>query len=246
MPEEPSLGEQNYREFARRYAEIAKTKPHNAYYDRPNTLSLLPQDLRHQQVLDAGCGPGIYAEELLKRGADVVAFDVTPEFVEITRERVSERATVLQADLSQPLHFAEDSSFDLVLCPLVLDYIEDWAAVFREFARVLKPGGLLVFSNGHPMGDWQYLKRRLPEIAQSYFETQRFTTTWGGFGDPAPEITSYRRPLAAMLNPLIEAGFCLDHVLEPVPTPDYEREDPQGYAELLREPGFICIRARKA
>ncbi len=244
MPEEKPLGEQNYEQFARRYAEIAATKPHNAYYDRPNTLSLLP-DVNGLRVLDAGCGPGFYTEALLEGGAEVVAFDVTPEFVQITRERVGDRATVLQADLSQPLHFAADASFDVVLCPLVLDYLEDWGAVFREFRRVLKSGGVLIFSAGHPMGDWQWLKRKQPEVALSYFRTHQFTMTWGGFGEPAPRITSYRRPLAAMLNPLLESGLLLDHVLEPLPTSDYQQHDPEGYETLMREPGFICIRARK-
>ncbi len=198
-----------------------------------------------RRVLDAGCGPGIYAEVLLERGADVVAFDVTPEFVEITRGRVGDRAAVLRADLSQPLDFAQDDSFDGVLCPLVLDYIEDWGAVFREFYRVLQPGGFVVFSAGHPMADWNLLRERQPENARSYFETQQFTMEWGGFGDPPPTITSFRRPLAAMLNPLTGAGLLLDQVLEPLPTPEYQQAHPEGYAELLREPGFICIRARK-
>ena len=49
------------------YARLIDTKPHNAYYERPATLALLP-DVNGMHVLDAGCGPGIYAEELLKRG----------------------------------------------------------------------------------------------------------------------------------------------------------------------------------
>ncbi|MBZ0289063.1 MAG: methyltransferase domain-containing protein, partial [Anaerolineae bacterium] len=78
MTDSKSLGEQNYAPFAHRYAQYAETKPHNAYYDRPATLSLLP-DVAGKRVLDAGCGPGIYAEWLVDHGAQVVAFDVTPD-----------------------------------------------------------------------------------------------------------------------------------------------------------------------
>lgn len=239
-----SLGEQNYEQFAKRYAEMAVDKPHNAYYDRPNTLSLLPV-ISGKRILDAGCGPGIYAEELLNRGAEVVAFDVTPDFVDITKARVGDSATVLQADLTEPLDFAEDASFDGVLCPLVLDYIEDWGIVFSEFFRVLKQGGFLVFSAGHPLGDWLWIKEKQPENARSYFETALFTTAWTGFGEPYPVITSYRRPLAAMINPLIAAGFVLDHILEAQPTKDYEAVNPTGYKQMMTEPGFIMIRAKK-
>jgi SAM-dependent methyltransferase len=233
-----SLGEENYEQFARRYAERAATKPHNAYYDRPNTLSLLP-DVNGLSVLDAGCGPGIYAAWLVDHGARVVAFDVTPDFVDITRERVGERATVLRADLTQPLDFAVDASFDIVLCPLVLDYIEDWRPVFDEFYRVLKVGGVLVFSAGHPFGDWLYF----PDT--NYFDTALVSAEWGGFGQPRPLIKGYRRPLAAALNPLLDAGFRLDHLHEPLPTEEFRQADPADYEKLMRQPGFLCVRAVK-
>ncbi|MCI0713222.1 MAG: class I SAM-dependent methyltransferase, partial [Chloroflexi bacterium] len=123
------LGEQNYEQFADRYAAAVNTKPHNAYYERPNTLSLLP-DVTGLRVFDAGCGPGDYARWLLEHGAAFVqAVDVTPRFVDITLEKVAgfiDRVDVRRADLAQPLDFAADNSFDVVLCPLVLDYIRDW------------------------------------------------------------------------------------------------------------------------
>jgi len=50
-----------YETLAERYAVLVDTKPENAYYERPATLSLL-RDMRGKRVLDAGCGPGSYAE----------------------------------------------------------------------------------------------------------------------------------------------------------------------------------------
>lgn len=241
---EKTLGEQNYEAFARRYAEYALNKPYNAYYDRPAVLSQLP-DLQGKRVLDAGCGPGIYAELLLERGADLVAFDVTPEFVKITQEKVGDRATVVHGNLLEPLDFAADAEFDVVVCPLVLDYIEDWEPTFREFQRVLKTGGVLVFSAGHPQADWEWVKRRQPDRDWHYFDVEQFSMEWGGFGDPKPLITSYRRPLGAMVNPLIAAGLTLDHVLENQPTEAFKVERPERYEKLIREPGFITIRAIK-
>src|SRR5574341_364423 len=148
-----SVGERNFEQFARRYALAVETKPHNAYYERPATLSLLP-DVAGKTVLDAGCGPGIYSQWLVDQVAQVVAVDVTPEFVEITRERLGGRARVLRANLEQRLNFADDSSFDIFVCALVLDHIRDWAPTFAEFYRILKPGGIFTFSAGHPVGDW--------------------------------------------------------------------------------------------
>src|SRR6516225_6970499 len=73
MPDPPDfLGARNYSGFADRYSAAVPTKPHNALYERPAMLSLLP-DVRGRRVLDAGCGPGLYAEWLAQQGASVVA-----------------------------------------------------------------------------------------------------------------------------------------------------------------------------
>ncbi len=240
---EPALGRRNYEQFARRYAEAVPTKPHNAYYDRPAVLALLPE-LRGKRVLDAGCGPGIYAEELVNRGASVVAVDVTPEFVAMTRGRLGERATVLEADLEQPLDFARDAEFDVVVCPLVLDYIEDWQPTLGEFHRILKPGGVFAFSQGHPWNDWQLASAR-GLVSGTYFDTERYTMEWHGFGEPYPRITAFRRPLEAMINPVIDAGFQIERIVEPRPTEEFRAVDPERYERLMREPGFIGVRAVK-
>lgn len=233
-----SLGERNYDDFAERYAAISKHKPHNAYLDRPAVLAALP-DVDGKHVLDAGCGPGFYAEALLERGASVVAFDVTPTFVEITRRRVGERANVLQADMTEPLTFAEGATFDVVVAPLVLDYIEDWQPTFAEFYRVLKPGGVFVFSVGNPVADWRFSPNG------QYYAVEVFDLPWAGFGEPTPVIRSYRRPLHAVIDPLLASGFRLDALQEPRPAPELAEIDPEEYNAMHRKPYFLLIRAVK-
>ena len=57
---------------------------------RETLLSWLPEDLHGQRILDAGCGTGALAVEAARRGADVVAIDLSPKLVEIARQRVPE------------------------------------------------------------------------------------------------------------------------------------------------------------
>ncbi len=237
MTDEP-LGRRNYEQFAERYAALAPTKPHNAFYERPATQSLLP-DVNGKRVLDAGCGPGIWAEWLADRGARVVAADVTPAFVDLTRRRLGDRAEVFLADLTQPLPFADDETFDLVLCALVLDYLEHWGGAFAEFYRVLRPGGSLVFSCAHPALDFKTFPQG------NYFDVEPLEMEWHGFGEPFPRIKWYRRPLGAVVNPLLQAGFTLERLLEARPTEEFRQADPEGYEKLMREPGFLCARGRK-
>ena len=226
-----------YERLADVYAARVDTKPHNAYYERPATLSLLP-DVEGKHVLDAGCGPGVYTEWLVNHGATVVALDVSPRMVHLARSRLAGRAEVLRADLGEPLGFLQDESFDLVLSALALDYVEDWSRTFGEFHRILRQCGLLVYSGGHPMGDYML------HSSGNYFDVELLDLEWTGFGTPI-RVPSYRRPLSAMLNPLIEAGFALERVLEPIPTERFKEAAPAHYEELSRQPGFLCIRAAK-
>jgi SAM-dependent methyltransferase len=236
-----NLGEINYTPFASRYADRIRSKPHNAYYERPATLSLLP-DVKDLKVLDAGCGSGINTVWLLEHGASVIAVDATPDFVKMTEEQVGGKGEVLQWDIQEPLSFANDATFDLVLCSLVLDYIKDWLPVFQEFQRLLKSGGALVFSCGNPASDFYH---EWPQ--DDYFEVTLHEKEWEGFGKPYPLIRSYRRPLQAVLNPLIQAGFLLDRVLEPQPSQDFpvNAANKEIYEDLMRHPCFLHIRARK-
>lgn len=55
---------------------------------RATLLSWLPDDLRGRRVLDAGCGTGALAAEAARRGADVVAIDLSPKLVELAIERM--------------------------------------------------------------------------------------------------------------------------------------------------------------
>ena len=223
----------SYEGLAGKYAETVDTRPWNAYYERPAVISLLPS-LLNARVLDAGCGSGWYAEYLLSRGATVISFDVNAEFVTLTRTRVGERAHVLQADLAAPLDFAGDGEFDVVVCPLVMHYLKDWQPVFREFRRILKPHGVLVFSTHHPFMDWKLFDK------EDYFAVDLLEDEWDGW-----KVRFYRRPLTAISRDLDSAGFYIERLLEPQPTEDFRRAHPEGYERLTKNPWFLVVRARK-
>jgi hypothetical protein len=59
------------------------------------------------------------------------------------------------------------------------------------------------------------------------------------------QVPTFRRPLNAIITPLLEAGFTLERLLEPLPTEAFQQADPKGYAKLMRRPIFLCLRARK-
>ena len=235
---DPPIAQDAYNQLADDYAARIDSKAHNAFYDRPAVISLLP-NVAGMRVLDAGCGPGAYAQWLLDHGAQVVAVDANEKMLAHARARTKDRAEFHLANLNAPLDFLDDVSFDLVICPLVLDYIRDWTPLFREFQRVLRPGGVLVFSHAHPASEFF-----LYYFDGNYHEIEAVSFEWTGFGTPV-EMPSFRRPLAAVFNSLVDAGLRLDRVLEPRPTEAFKDADPENYDRLMRQPGFLCIRAVK-
>ena len=221
--------------MAERYNDLIDHKPHNAYYDRPNTLSLL-HEVDGKNILDAACGPGKYAEILLNKGAHVTGFDISPKMVALARERNENKGTFFVHDLSQPLKMLDGEAYDIVICALAMHYLEDWNDSIREFHRVLKPGGQLVISIEHPFFEYIFFKSKI------YFKTELVKCIWKGFGKPT-EVHSYRRPLEACILPLTNNGFYIDKLLEPKPVAEFAKHDAKHYKELNEFPAFLCLSA---
>lgn len=226
-----------YEQLAESYSKLIEHKPHNAYYDRPNTLSLVG-DVEGKTILDAACGPGKYAEILMNNGAAVTGVDLSPKMIECAKERNPDKGNFFVHDLSQPLTMLKDQSFDMILCALALHYLEDWYPTIKDFHRLLKPRGTVVISIEHPFFEYNYFK------AKEYFKVEAVKCTWGGFGKRV-EVNSYRRPLDYCISAFTDNGFYIDKLLEPRPVAEFEALDPKHFKELNEFPAFLCIRAVK-
>lgn len=227
------IAREAYDRLAAGYDRLGETKPANAHLERPATLSLLP-DAAGDRVLDAGCGAGHLAAELADRGASVVGVDVSEAMLAYARER-QPSSSFVQADLGTGLPFA-DRAFDGVVSSLAFHYLREWAPLFRELRRIVRPGGWLVFSVQHPHADFvEY------DDARNYHERERVSATWKSFGTVV-DVPAYRRPLSAMIDPALDAGFRLDRLVEPTPTAAYERADPERYEYEATNPNVLCFR----
>jgi SAM-dependent methyltransferase len=209
----------------------------NAYYERPATISLVG-DVTGRRVLEAGCGPGALTEWFCDHGASVTAFDVSPEMVRLTRERIGQRARVLTADLAEPLVTVANASVDLVVASLVMHYLADWAVPLAEFYRVLPQDGAVVFSTHHPAMDWQL------HSPDDYFAVKQVTETWHKGGRPFT-VTFWRRPLTAITAAVSDAGFIIDRMVEPPPLPALQQRNPRDYHKICTRPAFLFFRLRK-
>lgn len=108
--------------------------------------------IKPRRILDAGCGTGHAARALLRRyrRAELVALDVAPGMLRMARRRRPwlRRLDAVCADAAAlPL---ADGSVDLVYSNLMLQWCNEPDRVFSEFRRVLRPGGLAIFTSFGP------------------------------------------------------------------------------------------------
>jgi len=230
----------SYDVIAREYAENVDNAPYNALYERPAMLALLPP-VAGARLLDAGCGSGWYAEQLLARGATVDAIDASAAMVDYARRRLLRdsaddrrvRLTLAVADLACDLPF-DDGTFDGIVSPLVLHYLADWRPALREMRRVLQPGGWLQFSTHHPAADATRFGTR------DYFATEHVVDHWKWVG----RVEFFRRSLTEICASLADARLAIEKLVEPIPTEEFRIARPDSYERLLMQPEFLIIRAR--
>jgi SAM-dependent methyltransferase len=220
-----------YEAFADEFLDHAREGLYNAHYDRPACLDLLGE-MAGRSVLDVACGPGLYAEELVARGAGVIGFDQSPRMVELSRQRVPSGEFRVH-DLADRLDWLPDDSVDLVLFALALEYVDDRVSALRELRRVLRPDGALVLSRLHPTGDWI-------RNGGSYFGVRVIEEVWSS----GWHVRYWLAPLQQTYEELRAAGFLIERLIEPRPKPEAAEINRDTYDRLMSEPtGFLSIRA---
>ncbi|EGA63926.1 malonyl-ACP O-methyltransferase BioC [Vibrio brasiliensis] len=129
------------------FSRAAKSYDQHAEFQRDVGLRLLakmPDDLQGKTVLDLGCGTGYFSLELIKRGAKVICFDLSPQMLACAEQRCGRGATYLQGD-AESLPF-DNHSIDYAFSSLALQWCDDLSVPLRELRRVIKPQGAIFLS----------------------------------------------------------------------------------------------------
>jgi SAM-dependent methyltransferase len=121
---------------ARDWAELAEPSNQPLFAEVLGELGVGPGT----RLLDIGCGSGYAAAMADARGARVTGLDITPELIEIARERVP--TGDFRVGTMDALPFADDS-FDTAVAFNSFQFADDPTGAAGEAARVIKPGGLL-------------------------------------------------------------------------------------------------------
>jgi ubiquinone/menaquinone biosynthesis C-methylase UbiE len=218
----------------------------------PNLLRVVgpKPDMR---ILDLACGQGFFAREFAKLGAQVVGADLSAELIEAARKQGG--GVTYHVAPADRLSFAKDGEFDLVACVLALQNMDDLSAVYKETARVLKPGGRFVMVVNHPA--FRVLKRSSwgwdEESAVQYRRIDGYLTAakiyvdmHPGGGKPVQTI-SYHRALQDFFKALTNTGFAVTRLEEWVSHRESGKGPRQKAEDTARReiPLFMMLEARR-
>jgi 2-polyprenyl-6-hydroxyphenyl methylase/3-demethylubiquinone-9 3-methyltransferase len=131
-----------------------------------------------KRVLDVGCGGGILAEAIAKKGATVTGIDLSEKALKVAELHSLESGIAVRYELisAEDLAAREAGQYDTVTCMEMLEHVPDPSAVVRACAALVKPGGRVFFStlNRNPKSylfaiiGAEYVLRLLPRGTHDY------------------------------------------------------------------------------
>lgn len=119
-----------------------------------------------QKVLEIGCGSGTLTEKLAATGAEIIATDIFPDFLELTKKRIATANVSAQIADAETLTGLADSHFDAVVGLSILHHL-DIDKTLRSIYRVLKPGGSIAFAEPNMLNPQIAIQKNIPAIKKA-------------------------------------------------------------------------------
>jgi len=132
-------------EYESRHPEIYNKIEQNRLHDSLQlAVSAIKTEGVSKKALDFGCGAGNLTQHLLDLGLNVVAADLSDNFLKLIKNKFSHTAKLQTAKLNgQDLGNFADNEFDFIATYSVLHHVPDYLKVVDEFVRIIKPGGII-------------------------------------------------------------------------------------------------------
>jgi len=107
-------------------------------------------DIKFVNCLEIGCGTGKNTEWLLTKGHQITAIDLSEEMLAIAKKKISNNnVQFIRVDINESWTFTNEK-FDLVVCSLVLEHIENLSRIFKLISENLTKNGIVYIGELHP------------------------------------------------------------------------------------------------
>jgi ubiquinone/menaquinone biosynthesis C-methylase UbiE len=242
---------QAWNELARRGVALARPAA-DADFREPlkvvDPLGWLGPSITDRQVLCLAAGGGRQGPLYAAAGARVIVLDISSEMLSLDREVAEERGLnvqTVQGSMDDLSMFAENQ-FDIVIHPVSTCYVPDVAPVFREVARVTRPGGLYVSQHkspvslqGKPQAQGDGLRLGVP-----YYRSGPLPAADPGRVRESGTL-EYLHRWEELVGGICRSGFVIEDLVEPVHADKESETGTFGHRSQFVAP-YVRIKARRA
>ncbi|TFY93472.1 class I SAM-dependent methyltransferase [Pseudomonas nabeulensis] len=242
--------------------------PLRKHVEVPSVMRLIEKNLCDRDVLDYGCGPGIYTERLAKRGArKVLGYDTSEDMLTYARTHAAKKN--LRITFTSTLGDNLNKQFDLVLAVYVMPYattLHELTTMCAQMYNLLRPGGRLVSLPIHPHfhSDRNYYQNygfRLSALNKSIPDREEgeelllelFPPAFGNMINEhweksviKEEIIAHYWSMTAMTDALTQAGFrsikLYNHILDEQSDASLDRTFFQKYLDCPHAAILECLK----
>ncbi|MBU2441435.1 MAG: class I SAM-dependent methyltransferase, partial [Nanoarchaeota archaeon] len=168
-----------------------------------------------KKILEVGCGGAQCSIAFAKKGAICTGLDISKNQLDYAEKIVKKnkvKVKLIKKDI-QTLSGIKSNSFDIVFSAYALLYVPNLKKCFKEINRVLKTGGIFVFSHDSPF--FLTLDAKTKKIVRSYLRTGKQEEIDFGPDGSKHKFVFYNRKLSEIYNSLVETGFFVKKILEP-------------------------------
>jgi ubiquinone/menaquinone biosynthesis C-methylase UbiE len=216
-------------------------------------IGWLGPSIRGWKMLCLAAGGGRQSALYAAAGADVTVVDLSPQMLELDRQMAEARRCHVRAIEASMDHLPmlRDGEFDAVVHPVSTCYLPDISAVYREVARVTRPGGLYISQHKQPLS----LQATIERTAQGDYAIEHPYYRDAPVPPPKspsrvadrlrePQANEYLHRWEQLIGGLCRSGFVIEDLVEPV----HGKRDAalNGFADRARYiPPYVRIKARR-
>lgn len=221
----------------------------NDLVEIPNFRKLIP-DLNNKKVLDLGCGYGendIYCRKLGAKA--VLGIDISEHMLKIAMNNNKDKGISYKLMAMEDIGKLEEK-FDVVISSLAIHYVKNYDKLIKDIYDLLNEDGILIFSIDHPLRIANkfepWMEKKYTEINGKWF---LLVSDYNREGIREKEwngvmVKKYHRNFSSLINGLVNSGFKIDEILEPIPDEEAIKIIPK-YINQYDRPYFLFIRAKK-